>query len=94
MTELNNDCIFCKIIRGEVKSEILKSSENFIALKDINPISEGHTLIVLKNHYNTLIDVPESLGAEMLKFAKEVSSDLMEKKLGTGFNIIISTSKV
>ncbi len=90
MDELNDNCIFCKIVRGEIKSEILKSSENFIAIKDINPISEGHTLIVPKTHYTTLLDMPEELGMELLRFAKEVASDLVERKLGTGFNIIMN----
>ncbi len=83
-------CIFCKIVSGEIKSEIIKSSENFIAIKDINPVSEGHMLIVPKKHFVTLLDIPESLGGEMLEFTKEAASGLMEKKMGTGFNVIIN----
>lgn len=90
MTESDSECIFCKIVRGEIKSEILKSSSNFIAIKDINPVSEGHTLVVPKAHYVTLLDIPEELGAELLKFTKEVASGLMERKMGPGFNVIMN----
>lgn len=90
MVESDSDCIFCKILRGEIKSEILKEDENFIAIKDINPISEGHTLIVPKEHYVTLLDIPEEIAVEMLKFTKKIASGLIENGLGSGFNIIMN----
>jgi len=90
MAEEIENCVFCKIIRGEIKSEILKQSANFIAIKDINPVSEGHALIVPKAHYTTLLDLPEELGAELMKFAKEIASELMETKKGSGFNVIMN----
>lgn len=90
MVEKTEECIFCKIVKGEIKSEILKSNDDFIAIRDINPVSEGHTLIVPKKHYVTLLDVPEELGVELIKFAKEVASDLIEKKKGSGFNVIMN----
>lgn len=83
-----NDCIFCKIIKGELKSEFVRESDNFIAIRDANPISEGHTLVIPKRHYATLLDMPKALGCEMLEFSKEVASELIKKKLGTGFNLI------
>ena len=90
MGKIEKDCVFCKIIKGEIKSEFLKESKNFAAIKDINPVAPGHALILSKEHYSTLLDVPNKLGNEMLEFAKSISSELLEKKLGDGFNIIMN----
>jgi histidine triad (HIT) family protein len=84
------DCIFCKIARGEIKSEIIKSSNSFIAIKDINPVAEGHLLVIPKQHYATLLDIPNKLGEEMLEFTKQIASEILEKKYGDGFNVIMN----
>ncbi|MBS3065549.1 HIT domain-containing protein [Candidatus Pacearchaeota archaeon] len=90
MIKQSDNCIFCKIASEDVKSEVLKESENFIAIKDVNPVAEGHTLIIPKQHFVTLLDIPNNLGEELLKFEKEVSSYLLEKKHGDGFNMIMN----
>jgi len=81
------NCIFCKIAKKEIAAEIIKESNNFIAFKDVNPKTKGHTLIIPKKHYVTLLDIPNTLGEELLKILKDVASELMDKKLGDGFNI-------
>jgi len=84
------DCMFCKIAKKEIKSEILGESNNFIAFLDTNPIAKCHALIVPKKHFVTLLDIPDKLGNEMLSFAKKISSDILTKKFGDGFNIIMN----
>lgn len=86
----NKECIFCKIVRKEIKSEIVGESDSFIAFLDINPKAKGHTLIIPKKHLVTLLDIPDKLGNELLSFMKKISSDLLEKKLGDGFNVIMN----
>lgn len=73
-----------------MKSEIIKESDNFIAIKDINPVAEGHMLIIPKKHFVTLLDIPNKLGEEMLKFVKEIAGDLLDEKIGDGFNVIMN----
>lgn len=90
----NKDCIFCKIIKKEVKAEIVLESNSFLAFKDANPRSEGHTLVVPKKHYVTLLDVPNNLGQEMLEFTKRVASFLMDEKYGDGFNLVMNNLQV
>ncbi|MEM4259488.1 MAG: HIT family protein [Candidatus Pacearchaeota archaeon] len=90
MADETTKCVFCNIINGKIKSEIVKNSTNFIAIKDINPISEGHSLIIPKSHYVSLLDLPESLGVELIKFTKELASDMIKNGLGNGFNIIMN----
>ena len=86
----NQNCIFCKIAKGEIPSRKIKESNNFLAFLDANPRAKGHTLIVPKKHFVTLLDLPNKLGEELLKFTKEIASDLLEKKLGDGFNILMN----
>ena len=88
------DCIFCKIAKKEVKSDIVMESNNFIAFKDINPKTEGHTIVIPKNHYVTLLDTPNNLGEEMLEFTKKVAGKLLDEKYGSGFNILMNNLEV
>jgi len=52
------DCIFCKIIKGEIPCQKVYEDDNFIAFLDINPIAIGHTLLVSKTHYRWVYDIP------------------------------------
>ncbi len=53
------DCIFCKIIKREIPSDIVYEDDKFFAFLDIHPVSIGHTLIIPKNHHRWVWDVPE-----------------------------------
>ena len=52
------DCIFCKIIKGEIPSYKVYEDDNFLAFLDINPLSPGHTQVIPKKHYQFVWDVP------------------------------------
>jgi histidine triad (HIT) family protein len=52
------DCIFCKIAKKEVPANIVYEDDKFIAFLDINPQSPGHTLVIPKDHYRWVWDVP------------------------------------
>jgi len=88
------NCVFCKIARGEFKTEKVGESDNFVAFRDANPKVRGHTLIVPKRHFVTLLDVPDKLGGEMLSFIKNVAGKLIDEKYGDGFNIIMNNLDV
>lgn len=88
------ECIFCDIAKGKVSSEKVGETDNFFAIRDLNPISEGHTLIIPKKHFVTLLDIPNNLGNELLKLVKKVSGDLFDDKLGDGFNLVMNNLSV
>lgn len=54
-----NDCIFCKIVRGEAPSNIVYEDERFVGFLDIHPRSPGHVLVVPKEHHRWVWDVPD-----------------------------------
>ena len=55
---MNMDCVFCKIIRGEIPSHRVYEDQNFLAFLSIDPESSGHTLIIPKKHYRWVWDLP------------------------------------
>ena len=87
---MKEECVFCKIAKGELKADKIKESNNFFAIRDINPKSKGHTLIIPKKHFVTLLDMNNNLGEELIKFMKASASELLEQKYGEGFNVIMN----
>lgn len=87
-------CIFCKIIKGEIPCTKIYEDDNTLAFLDINPATPrgGHTLILLKKHYELITDVPEKELEYLLKIIKKISRALL--KYGEGLNIIQNNKKV
>ena len=86
----DKECIFCKIVKGEIKSDIVYSDDNFIGILDIHPKAKGHTVIFPKKHFRNLLDMPSSLGNEMLESVKSVALDLIKQGEGEGFNVVVN----
>ena len=89
-----DDCVFCKIVRKEIPAKIVYDDKNFIGILDINPKAEGHTVIICKKHYKNILEMPASLGNELVDAIKTVSLNLVNKKNGEGFNVVFNTEAV
>ncbi len=74
-----DDCIFCKIVKGEIPSYKIYEDEKVFVFLDINPLSKGHTLVLPKEHYKGILDIPEELFEYLAKIVKKVSINLNEK---------------
>jgi len=85
------DCIFCKIARGEIPSEKICENENFFSIPDANPVTNGHTLVISKNHFDNILDIPNSLGGELLDCIKKTSMQIIKEQKADGFNIVNNT---
>jgi histidine triad (HIT) family protein len=83
-----NNCVFCEIARGKIPSKKVYDDENFFAILDIHPKADGHTLIISKKHYKTLVDMPATLGNELLDAIKKVSLDIISLKKGEALSIV------
>ena len=90
----SKNCVFCKIAKGEIKQKKVMESDSFFSILDIHPENPGHTLVIPKQHYVTLLDIPNKLGSEMLEFAKKVASELLDDKYGDGFNLVMNNLRV
>ncbi len=89
----DKDCIFCKIIRGEILSEKVYEDDNFIGILDIHPKAEGHTLIIPKKHFGNLLDMPSTLSCELMDAVKSVALNLIKNKKAEGFNLIVNNGE-
>ena len=79
-----NDCLFCKIIKKEIPSEIIYEDEQVLVFLDINPTTNGDTLIIPKKHYKDMFDVPKELLEHMQTIYKELYPKYKEKLGCTG----------
>ena len=70
------DCIFCKIVSGEIPSHKVFEDDNYYAFLDIKPLNPGHTLIIPKAHYRYVDDVSDFGG--YYEFAKRIASEIKE----------------
>ena len=82
------DCLFCKIIRGEIPAKKVYESDNVFAFLDIFPIAKGHTVVIPKEHYYNLLDFPDDAIGPYFTELKKIAALLKEKLGGDGFNII------
>ena len=89
-----DDCIFCKIVAGEIPSQILYEDEKFKVILDVGPATRGHALILPKNHYANLYELPEEDAAEAMKLAKRMMIKMTEKLNCDGFNIVQNNGEV
>lgn len=76
-----DDCIFCKIVKGDIPSYKVYEDEYCFAFLDVQPISRYHTLVVPKKHYENLYDVPEDVYQQVMETTKKVV-DMYRDKLG------------
>lgn len=74
-----NDCIFCKIIKGEIPTHKIYEDESFISFLDINPVSKGHTLIIPKNHIEWMDEADDNLVKEIFLLSKKMMLNIKEK---------------
>ena len=82
------DCIFCKIIAGEIPSYTIYEDEEFKVILDINPASKGHALILPKVHYANLYEIDEEVAARAMKLAKKLASRMTDVLGCDGFNLL------
>jgi len=85
------DCLFCKIVAGEIPSEQVYSDEQLIVFKDINPKAAVHLLIVPREHIislNELEEKHESLIAYIMRLLPKIAQ---EQGLDNGFRTVINT---
>ena len=82
------DCIFCKIIKGELPSFKIYESDDVVSFLTIAPMNEGHALVVPKKHYENLFDTPEDLLAEIISDEKKLSITIKGSLNSDGINIV------
>ena len=84
----DDNCIFCKIANGEIPSKTLFEDEKVRVFLDLGPATKGHCLVVPKDHYADLFEVPADTLAASFETAQKIGARLKEKLHADGVNIV------
>lgn len=82
------DCVFCKIIAGEIPSAVVYEDELFRAILDVSPAARGHVIILPKNHTPDIYDLPEEEASGIMIVAKRIACALKKTYRCDGVNIL------
>lgn len=89
-----DDCIFCKIANGEIPSKTLYEDELFRVILDLGPAAKGHALILPKDHYANLYELPDETAGKVMMLAKKMAVQMTEKLDCDGFNLVQNNGEV
>lgn len=81
-------CIFCSIVAGDIPCYRVYEDETVIAFLDLSQTTKGHCLVVCKDHYETLLDIPTELAAHMMEVVQQLTPRILRATGATGFNIL------
>ena len=81
------DCIFCKIVNGQIPATKIYEDELVVAFLDIAPVNYGHTLVIPKAHHQNLLELPDGLWTEMGQVCRRVAQALRATLSAQGFNL-------
>ncbi|MCL1862237.1 MAG: HIT family protein [Defluviitaleaceae bacterium] len=88
-----NDCLFCKIIRGEIPSHKIYEDNTFLVILDIFAATKGHALILPKRHATNLYELNEGESAELIPLAKKIAEKISNTLNPDGLNILQNNGK-
>lgn len=90
----DENCIFCKIANGEIPSRTIYEDEQFRVFLDLSPAAKGHALIVPKEHYANLYELPEDLAADAMRLAKKEMARMSQKLSCDGFQLVQNNGEI
>ncbi len=83
----SDNCIFCKIVAGDLPSTKIYEDDRALAFLDIGPLVKGHTLVIPKAHYDPLTEIPDELLGHLMGVVKRVTQGLLTGLHADGVNI-------
>ncbi|UCD04594.1 MAG: HIT family protein [Candidatus Woesearchaeota archaeon] len=81
------DCIFCKILRGEIPAKKVFESEDVLSFLDINPVNPGHTLVIPKKHYLFITQIPDGELSALMSVVKKIAGVVLDATKAEGITI-------
>lgn len=87
------DCVFCKIVKGEIPSAKLYEDDEVLAFLDIAPVNKGHALVIPKKHYENLYDLPEEEFLKVASVVKRVAGAVKKATNAQGINVLQANEK-
>ncbi len=90
---VDDSCVFCRIIGGMETVSIVYEDDRVVAFMDIQPVTPGHTLVVSKDHYATLFDLPDDLAAHCMSVARRLAPGIKKAAGAEALNVFSANGK-
>jgi histidine triad (HIT) family protein len=87
------DCIFCKIVKGDIPSARVLETDRAIAFLDILPVNPGHVLLVTRAHHATLADLPDELASHAASLLPRLCRAVRDATGAAGFNVVVNNGR-
>ena len=84
-------CVFCEIIKGNIPSAKVYEDDKTLAILDISQTTKGHTLVLPKQHYENLLEIPAEELAELIVKVQKIAANNVAKLGAKGFNLLVNT---
>lgn len=88
--EYDVNCIFCKIVNGDIPSAKLFEDDDVLAFLDVNPVTYGHALVISKKHYPNFLSCPKDIMNKVMNVAQRIGQVQIEQLGAKGINILIN----
>ena len=85
---MEENCIFCKILKGDIPSTVVYEDELFKAILDVNPAARGHVIILTKKHVPNIFELPQEEALGIMSVAKKIACALQKAYSCDGVNIL------
>ena len=91
---IKEDCIFCKIAKGDIPSATIYENNDFKCILDVAPANKGHALIIPKEHYDNIFELDAEMGAKIFSFATAAAKAIKEETNCDGMNLVQNNGEV
>lgn len=92
--KMMNNCIFCKIIKGEIPSSTIYEDDSFQVIMDISPATKGHAVLFPKKHAENLLELDDTEASKALIVAKKVAKAMKEELDCEGVNLLQNNGEI
>ena len=86
-------CVFCEIIAGNIPSAKVYEDDRVLAILDISQATKGHTLVIPKKHYETILDMPQDEFSDLMRTVHSLADKIVSRLNASGCNILINTGE-
>ena len=86
-----SDCLFCRMVAGEIPADVVHSTDRVLAFRDINPQAPTHVLVIPKEHHATVADLAEQAPSVVADLAAAAGAVAEQEGLGEGYRLVFNT---
>ena len=87
-------CIFCEIAKRNISSKVIYEDDDVMAFLDVNPVNEGHTLVIPKKHYANVFELDEEIAAKLAKVTVMLAKRIKERLNVDNLNILNNNGEI